>query len=199
MDVGVIGAGAIGRAFAWHAVRAGHGVVLSNSRGKESLNSLVSDMGARARAGSVGEAAAADMVLLAVPWVRVAEVLGEVPSWAGRVLMDATNPVLFPDFRAADLEGRTSSEIVASLADGARVVKVANTLLSAMLEASPAVAGGRRVLFMSSDDMAAKEKVAALVSSMGFAPVDVGGLATGGRLQQFPGGTLPNLNLVKLG
>ena len=98
----------------------------------------------------------------------------------------------------ADLNGSTSSEIVASLAPGARVVKAANTLLRAVLAADPNEAGGHRVLFMSGDDAAAKAEVNDILGKVGFATIDLGGLASGGRLQQFPGGSLPTLNLIKL-
>jgi hypothetical protein len=87
---------------------------------------------------------------------------------------------------------------VASLAPGARVVKVANTLPIALLSADPKQAGGRRVLFMSGDDETAKADVSAILENVGFATIDLGGLASGGRLQQFPGGPLPTLNLIKL-
>jgi predicted dinucleotide-binding enzyme len=93
---------------------------------------------------------------------------------------------------------RTSSEIVASLVPGAQVVKVANTLVSALLAADPKQAGGRRVLFMSGDDATAKAGVKGMLEKIGFATIDLGGLAGGGSLQQFPGGPLPTLNLIKL-
>jgi predicted dinucleotide-binding enzyme len=78
------------------------------------------------------------------------------------------------------------------------VVKVANTLPRALLAADPKQTGGRRVLFMSGDDAAAKADVSAVLDKVGFATIDLGGLATGGRLQEFPGGPLPNQNLIKL-
>jgi predicted dinucleotide-binding enzyme len=114
-------------------------------------------------------------------------------------LIDATNPVLQPGFRLAELNGSTSSEIVASLAPGARVVKTGNTLLRTVLAADPREAGGHRVLFMSGNDAAAKAVVSGILEKAGFAVIDLGGLASGGRLQQFPGGPLPTLNLIKLG
>jgi 8-hydroxy-5-deazaflavin:NADPH oxidoreductase len=121
-----------------------------------------------------------------------------LPPWDDRIIIDATNPVVQPGFRLADLNGKTSSEVVASLSPGARVVKAANTLLSDVLAANPKQAGGRRVLFISGDDVAAKEEVKVILERIGFATIDLGGLATGGKLQQFPGGPLPALNLIKL-
>ena len=87
---------------------------------------------------------------------------------------------------------------MASLAPGARVVKVANTLPRALLAADPNHAGGHRVLFMSGDDAAAKEDIAVILDKAGFATIDLGGLASGGRMQQVPGGFLTELNLIKL-
>ncbi|MGH9868581.1 MAG: NADPH-dependent F420 reductase [Candidatus Polarisedimenticolia bacterium] len=199
MTIGIIGAGGIGQAFASQVAKVGYEVSLSNSRGPDSLADIVNTLGPRAKAVTRHQAAQADVVLLAVPWPRVREALSELPPWNGRILIDATNPVVQPGFRLADLEGSTSSQIVASLAPGARVVKAANTLLRAMLAADPKEAGGRRVLFMSGDDAAAKAVVGGILEKAGFATIDLGGLATGGSLQQFPGGPLPTLNLIKLG
>lgn len=198
MTIGIIGAGGIGRAFAAQVVKAGYDVVVSNSRGPESLAGAVHELGPRAKAGTRLQAAQADVVVLAVQWPQVRAALSDLPAWSGRVLIDATNPVLQPDFRLADLNGSTSSEIVASLAPGARVVKVANTLPVAVLAADPKQAGGRRVLFMSGDDEPAKADVRGILEKAGFATIDLGALAIGGRLQQFPGGPLPTLNLIRL-
>jgi predicted dinucleotide-binding enzyme len=117
--------------------------------------------------------------VLAVPWTQVRTALADLPAWNGRILIDATNPVVQPGFRLADLKGSTSSEIVASLVPDARVVKVANTLLSALLAADPRQAGGRRVLFMSGDNVAAKADVNGILERVGFFTIDLGGLATG--------------------
>jgi len=198
VKIGIIGTGGIGQALAGHIAKAGYEIIVSNSRRPESLAALVSKLGPRAKAGTRQEAAQADLVVLAVPWVHVRGALSDLPTWNGRILMDATNPIIEPDFQVADLNGSTSSEIVASLAPGARVVKAANTLLRAVLAADPNEAGGHRVLFMSGDDAAAKAQVDSILSKISFATIDVGGLMSGGRLQQFPGGTLPTLNLIKL-
>lgn len=198
MTVGIIGAGAIGTAFATRALHAGRKVILSNSRGPETLTNLVDDLGDGASAGTVAEAAAADIVIVAVPWSNVRDSLTGLPEWAGRIVVDTTNALEGPDFRAADLGGRTSSEIVADLVPGARVVKAANTLNAAILAADPREAGGQRVLFVSGDDADAKAEVVTLLADAGFATVDLGGLVDGGRLHQFPGGPLPSLNLIKL-
>ena len=199
MNIGIIGAGGIGQAFAGHVAKAGYEVIVSNSRGPESLVDVVSRLGPRVRAGTRQEAAQADVVFISVRWEQVRAALADLPAWGGRILIDATNPVLQPGFRLAELHGSTSSEIVASMVPGARVVKTANTLLRDVLAAEPKQNGGRRVLFMSGDDRDAKGQVNAILEKAGFATIDLGGLASGGKLQQFPGGPLPTLNLIKLG
>ena len=199
MTIGIIGAGGIGQAFAAHVAKAGYEVIVSNRRGPESLAGLVNQLGPRARAGTRQEAAQADVVVVAVQWEQLRAALSDLPAWNGRILIDATNAVVQPGFDLANLNGSTSSEIVASLVPGARVVKVANTLPVALLASDPKQVGGRRVLFMSGDDAAAKADVSGILEKVGFATIDLGGLASGGRLQQFPGGPLPTLNLIKLG
>ena len=197
-SIGIIGAGGIGQAFATHAVKAGFDVLVSNSRGPETLAELVRQLGRTARAVSRQAAARADVVFLSVQWQQLQAALSDLPPWDSRILIDATNPVVDPDFRLADLNGSTSSEVVASLAPGARVVKAVNTLQRALLAANPLQSGGRRVLFMSGNDAAAKAAVGDILDKLGFATIDLGPLASGGRLQQFPGGPLPTLNLIKL-
>jgi predicted dinucleotide-binding enzyme len=189
--MGIIGAGHIGQALARTALRAGWEVVIANSRGPESLAPVVAALGAGVSAGTVGEAAAAGIVAIAVPWASVPAAVAGL-AWNGQVVMDATNA-----FPPADLDGRTSSEIVAGLVPGARLVKAANTLAANVLGADPHEAGGRRVIFLSGDDAAAKAAVAGLFGAAGFFPIDLGGLVTGGRLQQV-GGPLPSHNLVRL-
>src|SRR5438309_5922212 len=159
MRIGIIGAGGIAQAVAKQALSAGYEVMLSNSRGPETLKAVVQRLGAGAAAGSVLEAAQADLVVLAVPWSNVAKALEGLPDWNGCILIDATNPTDGPpDFKLADLGGKTSSQVVASLAPGARVVKALNTLIVANLSADPREAGVRRVLSMSADETPAKSE-----------------------------------------
>lgn len=198
MTIGIIGAGNIGQAFARQLGRAGYDTILSNSRGPESLKELVKQLGRGIRAGTVREAAEAEIVILAVNWKTLPSAIAGLPPWEGRIVIDATNPIIPPGLTMADLGGRASSEIVADLVPGARLVKALNTLLAPILGADPREAGGRRVLFMSGDAPAAKAKVAEVLDRIGFATIDLGTLASGGRLQQFPGGPLPTLNLIRL-
>lgn len=197
--IGILGAGGIGQAFAGHMAKAGYNVILSNSRGPDSLAESVRRMGARARAGTREQAAASDIVFLSVPWSEVPSALADLPPWNNRVLIDATNPVLQPGFRLAELGGRNSSQVVASAAPGARVVKTANTLLRSVLASDPHEKEGRRVLFVSGDDPGANTVVSQMLQKAGFAVIDLGSPSVGGTLQQFPGGPLATLNLIKLG
>ncbi|BEP35307.1 NAD(P)-binding domain-containing protein [Variovorax sp. V59] len=199
MKIGFIGAGSIGLALAKQFSNAGHDIVLSNSRGPESLADAVRSTGGKTRAGTRAEAAQADMLVLSVPWPHLDSATAGLPALDGRIVIDTMNPVEMPGFRLAELGGRTSSQVVGDHVPGARLVKIANTLPPPLLAADPRTNGGRRVLFMSGDDAQAKAEVARLFESLGFAVVDLGGLATGGAMQQFPGGPLPALNLVRQG
>jgi predicted dinucleotide-binding enzyme len=189
--IGIIGAGRLGQAMALTALRAGRSVVIANSRGPESLASVVSTLGDGVSAGTVDQAAAADVVVIAVPWDRVPEAV-EGLTWNDRIVIDATN-----DFDPSDLEGRTSSEVVADLVPGARVVKAANTLRADVLASDPDEAGGQRVIFLSGDDADAKAEVIALFEDAGFAAIDLGDLARGGELQQVHH-PLAGVNLVRI-
>jgi len=188
--VGIIGAGRLGQAMARTALRAGRHVVIANSRGPDSLTSVVSELGERVTAGSANEAAAARIVVLAVPWDHVHSAVDGI-DWNGQIVIDATN-----DWAADDLQGRTSSEIVADLVAPAPVVKAANTLGADLLASDPHEAGGRRVIFFSGDHADAKKEVVALFEDAGFAAIDLGDLATGGAMQQIHH-PLAGLNLIR--
>lgn len=120
-----------------------------------------------------------------------------LPDFAGRIVIDANNPIEPPLFRAIDLQGRTSSAVFSEWVPGARVVKAFNHLQPHLISGDPSSEGGRRVLFFSGDDSGAKEQVGGLINKLGFFGVDLGVLDVGARLVQFPGGPLPALNLVK--
>jgi predicted dinucleotide-binding enzyme len=190
-SVGIVGAGHIGQVMARIALRAGRQVVIANSRGPESLAQLVQELGGGVSAGTVEDAAAADIVVLAVMWPDVPQAV-EGLDWEGRILIDPTN-----DFDPSDLNGRTSSEVVAELVAPARVVKAGNTLGAAVLASDPKQAGGQRVIFLSGDDAEAKSEVVALFADAGYFVLDLGGLREGGQMQQF-GAPLAGLNLIRL-
>jgi 8-hydroxy-5-deazaflavin:NADPH oxidoreductase len=190
-SVGIIGAGRLGQAMARTARRAGRDVVIANSRGPESLASVVSVLGEGVSAATVDEAASTGMVVIAVPWDRVPEAVQGI-EWKSQIVIDATN-----DWGADDLDGKTSSELVADLVAGARVVKAANTLGAEVLGSDPHEAGGQRVIFISGDDTDAKAEVVALFQDAGFAAIDLGDLATGGAMQQIHH-PLAGVNLIRL-
>jgi 8-hydroxy-5-deazaflavin:NADPH oxidoreductase len=199
MTIGIIGSGAIGGAVARSLARAGVEATISNSRGPDSLKELVRDLGPAITAGTREQAARADMVIVAVNWSKLPAALAGLPDWSGRIVIDANNPIEAPLFKPVDLNGRVSSEVFAELVPGARVVKAFNHLRAEVLAGDPRADGGHRVLFYSGNDSAAKAEVRALIDRIGFAGIDLGSLTLGGKLAQFPGGPLPNQNLVKVG
>lgn len=197
-SIGIIGAGHIGRAFATALAAKGIEAVIANSRGPETLAALVADLGPAIRAGTRNEAAAQDIVLVAVNWSKLPSALAGLPDWAGRIVIDANNPIEAPLFKPVELGERSSSEVFAGLVPGARIVKAFNHLQAHLLSDDPSSDGGKRVLFYSGDDADAKAQVGALVDRLGFFGIDLGSLAVGSRLTQFPGGPLPALNLVRI-
>lgn len=198
MRIGTLGAGTVATAIARHAVTSGHQVVLSNRRGPEALAELVEQLGPGASAGTPAEAAAEELVVLAVSWPDIPAAVGGLPDWGGRIVIDTTNQFLNPppNARIADLGDVTGSEYVASLLPGARVVKAFNTLYGQYIAADPKHEAGRQLLFLAGDDSAAKAQVSELAAAWGFAPVDVGALREGGRLMQL-GGPLSGLHALK--
>ncbi len=181
MKFGFIGAGEVAQTYAKHFVRHGHEVVLSNSRGSDSLTELVRGIGPHAKAGTVKEAAKQDIVILCVRWSQAKQALAEVSDWSGRILVDATNRPL-----DEDTKGKTSSEIIASYVPDARVIKALNTLVVKWIQ-DFSTEKPKSVLFLSGDEADAKQKFARALEETGFIPLDLGGLIDGGRLQQFGG------------
>jgi 8-hydroxy-5-deazaflavin:NADPH oxidoreductase len=200
MKFGTIGAGTVALAFARAALAAGHQVILSSRQGPGALAAKVAELGDGASADTVEKAASLDYVLLAVPWPNVEDALHGLPAWNGRVLIDATNPFseYSPQLVLADLGDRGASEMVAALAPGARVVKAFNSIVTDRFNEGPAKNGGRRVIFVSGDSSEPKEFIKGLIKSFGFEPIDLGGLITGGRLQQ-AGGPLAGRDFVDFG
>lgn len=195
--IGIIGAGQIGTAIATALARHGIPATLANSRGPESLAKTVAALGPRITAGSREEAASKDIVFVAVNWSKLPAALAALPEFGGRIVVDTNNPIEAPLFKPVDLGGRSSSEVFADWVPGARVVKAFNHLQPQLVVGDPGSDGGRRVLFYSGDDAEAKAQVGSLIDRLGFYGIDLGPLALGSRLVQFPGGPLPALNLVK--
>jgi hypothetical protein len=132
MGIGIIGAGALGSNAARLLARSGLSVTIANSRGPASLAELVGALGPSIQAGTVKEAASAEIVLVAVRWVDLGKALGGLRAWNGRVVIDGTNPVAFLDPDSPDAKDPSNLE--------------ATTL------GEPAASGGQRVLFYSGDD-----------------------------------------------
>ena len=189
MEIGTIGAGDFAQAFAKRALKTGHKVKLSNSRGPESLREIVNRLGPGATAASKEEAAACEMVLLAVPWDNVPETLAGLPKWKNQILIDGTNPFhgKAGKFTPANVGNLSTSQLVAALAPGARVVKALNNMIVPNLEADPVVNWARRVAFISADDDTAKKRVEALLKTFGYSVADLGNLRDGGLIQQAGG------------
>ncbi|MFM0207216.1 NADPH-dependent F420 reductase [Paraburkholderia sediminicola] len=197
--IGIVGAGAIGSAFAKALAGKGIEAIIANSRGPASLADLARELGPSIRPGTREQAAAQDIVLVAVNWSKLPTALAGLPDFGGRIVIDANNPIEAPLFKPAELHGRTSSETFTDLVPGARVVKAFNHLPAHLLSADPQAEGGRRVLFFAGDDAQAKTAVSGLIERLGFFGIDLGLLVGGGQLVQIPGGPLPVLNLVKFG
>ena len=198
MEIGTIGAGDFAQAFARRALQAGHKVKLSNSRGPESLRQIVDQLGPGAIAATTEEAAACELVLLAVPWDNVPETLASLPEWTNQILIDGTNPFhgKAGEFTLADVGNLSTSQLIAALAPGARVVKALNTMIVPNLEADPIVNGARRVAFISADDDGAKKQVGSLLAGFGYSVIDLGNLHDGGLIQQ-AGGPLAGRDLLE--
>ena len=123
MTYAIIGSGAIGTAIACQFSRAGLDVLVANTRGPDSLRGLANELGAHVRPVSLAEAAAADLVFLAVPYDAIGDATASVQDWGGRTVVDATNAISFPAFTPRDLGGRPSTDVVAGTLKGVRVVK----------------------------------------------------------------------------
>jgi 8-hydroxy-5-deazaflavin:NADPH oxidoreductase len=186
MKLGVLGAGRIGATAARLFIEAGHVVAISNSRGPESLQELISGLGPKAHAATIDEAAAfAELVLLAVPWHRE-DAMPRPELVRGKIVIDAMNPYN-PEGGFFPLGDSTSSEIVLSRMPGARLVKAFNTIYYEHLATrgrKDLPVEERHAIYVAGDDQQAKEVVSRLIEEIGFGPVDTGSLREGGRLQQ---------------
>jgi 8-hydroxy-5-deazaflavin:NADPH oxidoreductase len=199
-NVGFIGSGPLTQALAHHLVAAQTPVLISNSRGPDSLTEIVAELGDAARAVTVEQAAKADVVILALPFLRVPELADTVPDWSGRIVVDATNQFAeyAPAYRGyVDLGDETGSEWVARHLPGATVIKAFNAMYASYLRPDPRHRDGRQVVFYAGDDAGAKATIGALLDQIGFAPVDIGALHEGGRLMDVNGGPLSGLHILK--
>jgi predicted dinucleotide-binding enzyme len=182
--VGIVGAGRMGQTLARLFLAAGHDVRLSAAHGPASLGPLIAALGVRASAGTTADVAAfGDVVVLATRWNDVPAAAQALGDMAGRIVIDPTNNRFGPGpADLYDLGTQSSSEVVAGLLPGARVVKAFNHQSIAALAALSTSAGSaRKGLFIAGDDPAAKAVVSGLIRDIGGEPIDAGSLAVGGR------------------
>jgi len=199
MRIGIIGSGDIGSTAARLFVHAGHEVAISNSRGGNGLEELIAELGSKAKATTIENAAAfGDVVLIAIPFGKFRTLPTE--AFKGKVVIDAGNYYPDRDGRFPELDNgeTTSSELMSSQLKEARLVKGFNTIWSKHLASQGDTnlpLDERRAIFIAGDDSQAKEIVAHLIEEIGFAAVDTGFLKEGGRLQQ-PGTAVYNKELT---
>ena len=199
MKIGIIGAGNIGSAVAELFTQADHEVVISNSRGPQTLDDLVEKLGDNASAGTVDEARDfGDVVVVTIPLKAITALPAN--GWENKVVIDTNNYYPDRDGKIADLDSgaTTSSELLENQLPGARIVKGFNTIWSEHLKTQgdkDLPLDERRAIFIAGDDSGAKETVAKLIEDIGYAAIDTGFLAEGGKSQQ-PGSPVYNKELT---
>lgn len=190
MNYAIIGFGAVGQALAKAFVRNGIEVSVATTRDPESFASEAAAIGPGIIPTTLAQAIKADTIFLAVRYEAHPDIAKALPTWTGKTIVDVTNAYGVPP---EELGGQPSSKFVAQTFTGARLVKGFNHLAAAVLGQDPAVQGGRRVVFLASDDDGAAEEIGGLAASLGFAPVRLGGLSDGGLLVQARGNTWGHL------
>lgn len=197
MSYAIIGFGEIGHALAQAFARKGIEVSVATTRDPESFAADAAAIGPGIVPTTLAEAVKADVIFLAVRFESHPDVAKALPTWEGKTIVDVTNTYgVSPE----ELGGPSSSRVVAQAFTGARLVRGFNHLVAAVLEQDPAVHGGRRVVFLASDDDGAAAEIGALAENLGFAPIQLGGLSEGGLLVQTRGkswGRLIFKDLVK--
>jgi predicted dinucleotide-binding enzyme len=186
MRYAIVGFGKIGQALAHAFARKNMEVTVASRRAPEELAPQARAIGATVVAKSLRDALEADMIFLAVPFGEHREIAKALPSWQGKTVIDAMNSFPIPP---EELDGLPSSAFVAESFVGAKVVKGFNHLGAAILATDPAVEGGHRVVFLSSDDEDATAPVEDLAKQLGFAPVKLGKFNEGGGLVHARGRT----------
>src|ERR1700686_3145261 len=197
MSYAIIGFGEIGQALAKAFARNGIEVSVATTRDPQSFASAAAAMGPPIIPKTLTEAVKADMVFLAVRFESHPDVAKALPNWKGKTIIDVTNAYGVPPEK---LGGQPSSKVVAQAFPGARLVKGFNHLVAAVLDQDPAVHGGRRVVFLASDDDGAAAEIGALAENLGFSPIEFGGVLDGGLLVQARGNSWGQLifkDLVK--
>ena len=197
MSYAIIGFGNIGKALAKAFARNGIEVSVASTRDPESFASAAAAIGPTIIPKTLAEAVKADIIFLAVRFEAHPDVAKTLSTWQGKTIVDVTNAYGVPP---EALGGQPSSRFVAQAFSGGRLVKGFNHLLAEVLDQDPAVHGGRRVVFLASDDEDAAAAIGALAENLGFAPIKLGGLSEGGLLVQARGNSWGHLifkDLVK--
>jgi len=197
MTYAIIGFGEIGKTLARAFARSGIDVSVATTRDPQSFASEAAAIGPQVLPKTMAEAVKADVVFLAVRFEQHPNVAKALPTWEEKIIVDVTNAYGQPPEALGD---QPSAKVVAQGFAGGRVVKGFNHLVAAVLDQDPAVHGGRRVVFLSSDDDSATAEIGALAERLGFAPVNLGTLSEGGLLVQARGKTWGHLifkDLVK--
>ncbi|UVK42186.1 NAD(P)-binding domain-containing protein [Mesorhizobium sp. AR07] len=197
MSYSIIGFGNIGQALAKAFARNGIKVSVATTRDPESFAADAAAIGPTIIPKKLADALKADIIFLAVRFESHPEVAKALASWQGKTIVDVTNAYGVPPEK---LGGQPSSKFIAHAFSGAKLVKGFNHLVAAVLDQDPAVHGGRRVVFLASDDDAAAAEIGALAENLGFSPIKLGGLSEGGLLVQARGNSWGHLifkDLVK--
>ena len=184
MSYAIIGFGEVGQALARAFARTGIEVSVATTHDPESFAAAAAAIGPTIVPKTLAEAIKADIIFLAVGYRSHRDVARALPSWKGKIIVDVTNAYVVP---TEELGGQPSGRVVAQAFTGARLVKGFNHLPAAVLAQDPAVHGGRRVVFLASDDDAAAAEIGSLAEKLGFAPIQLGGLSEGGLLVQARG------------
>jgi len=186
MTYAIIGFGKIGHALAKAFARKGIEVSVATTRDPKSFAADAAAIGPGIIPKTLAEAVKADTIFLAVRFDALPNVAKALPTWKGKTLIDVSNAYGVPP---EHLGGQPSSRFVAQTFPGGRLVKGFNHLLAGVLDQDPAQHGGKRVVFLASDDEDAAGEIAALSEKLGFAPIKLGGLSEGGLLVQARGNT----------
>ena len=197
MSYAIIGFGKIGQALAKAFARKGIEVSVATTRAPESFAPAAAAIGPQIIPKTLAEAVKADIIFLAVRFESHRDVAKALPTWQGKTIVDVTNAYGVPP---EELGGQPSSKFVAQAFTGGRLVKGFNHLAAAVLTQDPAVHGGKRVVFLASDDDDAAAQIGVLAESLGFSPIKLGGLSEGGLLVQARGNSWGRLifkDLVK--
>jgi predicted dinucleotide-binding enzyme len=181
MNYAIIGFGQIGQTLAKAFARKGIAVSVATTRNPESFTSAATAIGPGITPTTLAEAVKADIVFLAVRFQSHPEVAKALPSWQGKIIVDVTNAY---GVSTEELGGLPSAKVVEAAFAGGRLVKGFNHLVAAALDQDPAVHGGRRVVFLTSDDDDAATQIGVLADDLGFAPIQLGALSDGGLLVQ---------------